>query len=223
MREYRHNVFSQVSSLNIILAITCGLVPTSLVVGIIITRVGGLRWAIWTGWILTILSTGLLILFDVSISTPRWASIFVVIGIGHGFILNALNFFVQATASPIDAGPAAATYLFTRSVGMCLGVAIGGTAFQNILATNLANAGLPVSIAANAELYLAVLKQMPSDSPLRIAVVQAYSQAFRGVFIVITGIAALGGIASLFLKEHTLNVELSTDHRLSRPTRGELS
>ncbi|KAI4246912.1 MAG: hypothetical protein L6R42_009760, partial [Xanthoria sp. 1 TBL-2021] len=46
--------------------------PASVVVGILITVTGRYRWAIWAGWVLTVLGTGLLCLLDVDTSTVAW-------------------------------------------------------------------------------------------------------------------------------------------------------
>ena len=46
-----------------VLGITCGLFPSSCVAGIVISRTGHFRWAIWTGWTITTLGTGLLLQF----------------------------------------------------------------------------------------------------------------------------------------------------------------
>ena len=45
--------------------------PTAVIVGILITKAGRFRWAIWIGWTLTILGVGLLYLLDVRTSTVQ--------------------------------------------------------------------------------------------------------------------------------------------------------
>lgn len=46
--------------------------PASVITGILITRTGRYRWAIWGGWALTVLGTGLLYLLDVDTPTVAW-------------------------------------------------------------------------------------------------------------------------------------------------------
>lgn len=99
---------------------------------------------------------------------------------------------------------------------MALGVAIGGTAIQNFMARYLAEAGLPLEIASNAEGYAQVLLALPKDSEHRIAVVAVYAKAFRGVFEVITGISVLGGLAGMLLEKRSMDRSLDSGHQLTR-------
>ena len=202
------------------LGITCGLFPSSAVSSIVITRTGHLRWAIWTGWLIITLGTGLLLLFGTHTSTATWASIFCLIGFGHGFLFSSMNIAAQAAAGPRDAAYATAMYAFVRTLGMVIGVAIGGSIFQNRLPHYLENAGIPiasaVNIVQNADGYVTILQQMPKASSSRQAIVGAYDQALRVVFGVLTGISVLGGLASLGIKHHTLNMELESEHVFRR-------
>ena len=203
-----------------LLGITCGLFPSSTLVGIVVSRTGHFRWAIWTGWVITTLGTGLLLLFGTHTNTATWASIFFVIGFGHGFLLSALGVSAQAAASSGDVSYAVAMYSFMRTLGMVIGVAIGGSIFQNRLPRYLEDARIPVEsaleIAKNADAYVTILRQMPISSPSRQAIVGAYAQAFRVIFGVLTGISSLGGLASLTIQHHTMDRELDSEHVFRR-------
>jgi predicted MFS family arabinose efflux permease len=194
---------------------TCGLLPSSVVVGIAISKYGRFRWAIWSGWVITILATGLLILWGTDTSTAAWAMILLILGLGHGLLLNALNVSVQAIASTEDVAYATAMYTFLRSFGMCLGVAIGGVVFQNVLSRSLMDRGLSSDIAQNATRYLAVLKAMP-ESKNKHDILEAYAEAFRGLFTVLTGISGVGLLAALLIGRHTMDKELASEHVLRR-------
>ena len=95
-------------------------------------------------------------------------------------------------------------YKFMRTFGMVIGVAIGGSVFQNRLPGYLENAG--VAIAAAAEIVQnadgTVFQTMPNASSCRQAIVGAYAQALRAVFGVLTGISALGGLVSLAIRHN---------------------
>ena len=72
---------------------------------------------------------GYLLLMDKDISTVRSAIIFVVFGVGVGITLCSINFAIQAMVEQHDTGKAASIYTFIRSVGMSVGVAVGGNVF----------------------------------------------------------------------------------------------
>ena len=206
------------------LGITCGLFPSSSVAGVVVSRTGHFRWAIWTGWTITTVGTGLLLQFGTHTSTGTWACIFCVIGFGHGFLLSALGVAAQAAADPKDAAHAVAMYTFMRTLGMVIGVAIGGSIFQNRLPGYLENAGVPIAAAMdilqNADGYVTVLQTMPKASSYRQAIVEAYAQALRVVFGVLTGISAWGGLVSLAIRHHNMDRELDSEHVFCRESDG---
>lgn len=104
-----------------LMTITGSLMPVSLVVGIIITKSGHIRWALWTGWVLIATSTGLLILLDSDTKTYAWALIFLSVGMGHGCIIVSSSMCVQALA---EAKTRRRLHLCTLSCGP-LGCALG--------------------------------------------------------------------------------------------------
>lgn len=178
--------------------ISCTLLPVSVIVGGLISRFGRFRWAIWTGWVVTITATGLLILLDAKTHTAAWVIIFLVIGFGHGLLLMSLNICTQVFADPGDNAHAAGMYTFFRITGNCIGVSIGGTVFQNYLAKHLGKLDLPVAVAKDAEAFVTKLRHFPPGSE-RAAYIHVFELTFKNVFEVLVGIAALAGIISLFI------------------------
>ncbi|KAJ5460768.1 major facilitator superfamily-domain-containing protein [Penicillium daleae] len=201
-----------------LMTITGSLMPVSLVVGIIITKSGHIRWALWTGWVLIATSTGLLILLDSDTKTYAWALIFLSVGMGHGCIIVSSSMCVQALAEAKDSAQAASMYTFLRSFGMCLGVAVGSTVTQNRLHHQLQIRQLPLDIAENAQGFIASLRKTKSSySPSFIySVNTAYVQSLKNLFEVLVAVAGLGLIAALFLKSVNMNKRLDTQHRLQR-------
>jgi hypothetical protein len=193
---------------------TCSLIPASVIVGIVVSRLNHVRWAIWSGWLVTTLGTGLMILWDVDTSKAAWAPILVVLGLGHGLVLNAQNFATQAIALPKDEAAAAAMYAFLRSLGMAVGVGVGGSVFQNVMKRKLVQFGLPVEIARNAEGYIAVLHTLPADSAMKSQVLESFVYGLRGVYGLYCGMAGLAGILSLAIRHFDLDKELETEHKL---------
>ena len=114
-------------------------------------------------------------------------------GAWSGFLIS-LTFCFSAVADIKDASYAVPMFKFMRTLGMCFGIAVGGTVFQNRLYTHLEEADLPVDAARNATAIASTLKDLPADSGENTAYILAYSQSFRDLFKVLTVIAVLGGI-----------------------------
>lgn len=127
-----------------------------------------------------------------------------------------LIFSTQAMAKTEDVAYAATMYAFLRALGFGLGVAIGGTAFQNTLFHHLTDVGLPTSIARDAEGYVAVLQAMSKDSLMYQQLVHAYSDAFKTIWEILTAISVLGLVSSLGIAHYPLDRKYDSRHRLSR-------
>jgi predicted MFS family arabinose efflux permease len=198
----------------VILPIGCGLIPASTLFGLAISCLGKWRWAVWVGWAFNTLAMGLLVLLDASTSIVAMVFIFLVLGLGQGALLVGHNFAVQSLATVEDVASATALFTFMRGLGLCLGVAIGGAVFQNRLAVYLSDAGLPKVIATIAESYITELVSMPTTSNQRIAVTQAYTEAFHSLFEVMTGISGFGFILSFTLRSASMDKILASAHEL---------
>jgi MFS family permease len=194
------------------------LTPSAAIVGRLITRLGRFRWAIWTGWAVATLATGLLVLWDIDTSTPTWVGILICLGIGHALLLTAQNFAVQAMAQIEDAGHAATMYAFMRTLGTALGVAIGSSVFQNLMLQKLEAESLPPELAKKAEGFLDSLQSLPS-SPMKDGILLAYMQGIRGVFIVLTGISGAALLGSLLIKSYSLDQQLGSVHVLRKSSK----
>jgi predicted MFS family arabinose efflux permease len=119
--------------------------------------------------VITAIGCGLLVLLDTDTPTAAWAVILIVFGIGHGMLLTSLNIGIQAVSNVEDAGSAAAMYAFMRALGMSIGVAVGGSVFQNVMIDKLAELGLPEAIAHNSEVYVEIMAHMDPQDPVRIS------------------------------------------------------
>lgn len=190
-------------------------VPGAIVVSQLITRLGTFRWAIWMGWVISTIGSGLLIRYDTTTSKAYWGTAEAILGVGLGMILTSVNFAIQATVRPIDVGRAVAMYAFFRSVGMALGVGIGGIVFQNIMQNELIRLGVESAqeIAKNAVPFVTMVSELPENDPLRIAVLQGYVKGSQGTFAVMTGFCGLGLILSLFVKHSSMDQLFVTKHK----------
>jgi len=188
--------------------------PAAVVVGILITKTGRYRWAIWGGWVLTNLGTGLLYLLDVHTSTVRWIFINLVSGLGLGMLFPSMAFAIQASSTNADLAFAIAMFAFFRAFGQAVGVAIGGTIFQNQMKIKLlAYPGL----AAKADQYsrdatsLVRIIKGTQDAALKLQLQQSYADALKIVWVTMCGLSALGFVLSLWTKGLDLNKPLETE------------
>lgn len=211
-----------------IFPVTCLLLPGSIVISILTTRTGRFRWALWIGWAISSVACGLLVLFDEVTPTPVWAVVLAVFGIGMGMLLTSINVGIQAISSVQDAGRAAAMYAFMRTVGMSIGVAIGGTTFQNVMIKKLNELGLPEAIAHDSEAYVVQMAHMDPTDPIRIGSLQACESSpppsrlpehlltapdvhgFHGVFWVVTGVSIVGFVIGFGVKRHSMDKVLES-------------
>lgn len=185
-----------------------------IICGRLVTRYNHYRWPIHIGWLVASIGAGLFLIWPHNDSAGVWVATYLVIGVGQGAILNAQNFASQAMCKHGDEAAAAAMYAFVRQFGMALGVGIGGTAFQNVMAIKLRRLGLPVEIAKQAESYISVLHGLHAG-PYKDKVVEAYKYGFTGVFSFYLGVSVIALVISLiFVKNVDLTRHLESEHRL---------
>ncbi|PSR84395.1 major facilitator superfamily transporter [Coniella lustricola] len=192
--------------------VTC--IPSSMITGIIVTRSGNYRWAIWIGWAVLLIGSALTIILDENTPTPIWATILVIIGLGHGAILNAQNFASQAMCDPGEEGAAAAMYAFVRQFGMALGVGVGGSIFQNTMANKLRWEGLDTSIASQSEALVSIIWGLPSNDYTRSQALDAYTYGLHSVYLFFSCISAVALALSLFSKHYHMREEVDSEHIL---------
>ncbi|KAF4627889.1 hypothetical protein G7Y89_g10263 [Cudoniella acicularis] len=170
-----------------LLPIMLALIPTSIVIGALVTRLGRFRWAIWSGWAIMTLGSGITILWTTNTSTATLLGTSVILGVGHGLVLNAQNFATQAICKPREEGYAAAMYAFMRGSGMAIGVGIGGSVFQNVFRSKLIALDLDPTIAMNFEAFIFEMASLPDADEMKIKVLQACTFGFHGVYGFYTG------------------------------------
>ncbi|KAH8742792.1 major facilitator superfamily domain-containing protein, partial [Diaporthe sp. PMI_573] len=147
------------------LPIMVTLVPSSMVTGALVT-----------------LGSFLTVLFNRNMLTIIWATVLIILSLGHGAVLNAQNFAAQAIYRQGKKGPAAAMYAFMRQFGMALGVYVGSTVFQNSKA------------------FVKELQKMPSKSLKKLQVLDAYIYGLRGVYLLYSSLSGTAFLISLFLR-----------------------
>ncbi|KAM0795934.1 major facilitator superfamily domain-containing protein [Usnea florida] len=199
---------------------TFTITPMSIIVGIAVSITGRFRWAIWSGWSLTVLGMGLMYLLGPDTSIPAYIFLNLVPGFGLGLLFSCMNLATQAAATEKYVGFAAAMYIFMRSLGQGIGVAIGGVTFQSQFAVQLRRypdlAKNATTLAQDASALVQVIKAIPQGEAERLAIVNAYANALKVVWAVMAGLAFVALVLSLATKGLSLNAELETEQALKK-------
>ena len=180
------------------LAIAGTMCPSGIIVGLVVTRLGHFRWAVWVGWAAVILGTGMSIAFTTTTTNAYWIVALLILGAGHGMLISALNFAAQRTAKTGATADAAAMYVFMRTLGTCLGMVVGGTILQNEISQALDAVGVSSGATENSIGFISELEGLSVES-LRV-VLDGYTAGFRLLFIVLTVVAAIGGLLSMLIE-----------------------
>jgi MFS family permease len=192
--------------------------PASIVVGVLVSKWGRFRWAIWIGWSLSVLGMGLLYLLTPRTTIPEWLFLNLVAGLGLGMLFSSLGYGTQAAAEEKDVAFAASMYTFSRSFGQSIGVAIGGAIFQSQFAVKLKEyptlAGRASDLSRDASALVQIVKAMDKSSPERAMIVEAYADSLKVVWAVMAGLAFVGLVASAFAEGLDLNRQGESEQKL---------
>jgi MFS family permease len=188
--------------------------PLAVVTGISITVTGHYRWAVWSGWAITVLGVGLAILLKVDTSIPAWIFLTMVSGIGLGILFPSMQFSLQAATTNKDMGFAVAMFSFFRTLGQAIGVAIGGVIFQNQMEKKLRAypqfASRANELAKDAAALVQIIKATPEGQD-KLDLRTAYIDSVRVIFIVLCALASVALVSSFFIKSYDLNRALETE------------
>lgn len=187
--------------------------PTSILTGVTISKRGAFLWAVWAGWLLLVLGEGLLLVLNQSVSVPVSVVIICVSGIGQGSLISSLNSASQSIAHAKDASYAVTMFTFMRTFGMCLGVAIGGAVFENVLLKALADRNLPTAVAKDSAAFVAELRAMDYGAE-KVSYRSAYVEAFHGIFYVGLALSAFCLALTFLVKHHNMDIGLTSDHKI---------
>ena len=192
--------------------------PLAVITGIAITKTGRYRWAIWIGWVITTLGLGILYLLDVDTTIVQWIFLNLVPGIGMGMLFPSLAFAVQAASRPEDLAFAVAMFSFFRAFGQAIGVAIGGTIFQNQIKKKLLAYPMLAPKAGeyskDASTLVQLIKEMrgqPEAAQQVRDLIQAYSDALKIVWVVMCALSAVAMLSSFFIKSYDMDQPLKTE------------
>jgi EmrB/QacA subfamily drug resistance transporter len=178
-----------------------GVLGSSVVSGRLITRTGRYKRYVVAG--LVLLSAGFALLGTIDHRTSLWlvGAFMVVVGAGVGMSMQNLVLAVQNTVDVDQVGAASATVAFFRSMGGTVGVSVLGAVLaarvQTLVADGLRGIGVAAPPAGDSTgLDLAALPE-----PVREVVRAAYGDATSVIFLAAAGVALLGLVAVVLLRE----------------------
>ncbi|KAK2686134.1 hypothetical protein QWA68_015092 [Fusarium oxysporum] len=188
-----------------LMAVDIILFPIAVTCGILMTKFGTFTWAIQIGFISMTLASGLFLLANQNLNMVKHLFIFLVVGVAHGFLIGSLNVATQAISQAQDLVFAISMWSFLRWFGSCLGVAVGGAVFNNVLLHSLVSRGVDQAefISQNSESFGLIVKALP-DGDEKTTFVWAYLDGFRGIFYLMLALSSLSMLLSFYLKNHDL-------------------
>ncbi|KAL9009198.1 MAG: hypothetical protein Q9173_005755 [Seirophora scorigena] len=187
--------------------------PMSIIVGIISSKTGQYRWAIWIAWATTTLGFGLLCLLGPATSIPAFVFLNVPVALGTGMAFVSMSLGIQAAARPRDAAHAITFYSFVRVFGQALGVGVGGVVLQNQLRARLtavpALAPQAQALSRDSTLVVEMIRGMEEGAEKRL-LVQAYADSIKVVWAVMAALSGAIFVSTWFLKAYSLDQKLET-------------
>ncbi|KAG6371837.1 MFS general substrate transporter, partial [Boletus reticuloceps] len=208
------------------LPFTLGSSSLSIISGIIASKTGRNRPAIWLGSTLFTLGTGLMITLDYNssmcasffpspsitlrCSTMAAQELFpLVSALGVGFLYQVPIVALQAAMPTEDMATATSAYMFLRLLGAAVGLAVDEAIIASVLPKKLAaipnidSLGLGNKITSLNDNIKKV--HLISDVALRDAVLHAWARSIATVWMVATGMAGVALISTLFLREYSMD------------------
>jgi EmrB/QacA subfamily drug resistance transporter len=188
-----------------------GLLLTSVASGQLISRTG--RYRIFPIAGTAVMTVGLLLLSRLQVSTGALAAdgYLLVLGLGLGLVMQVLVLAVQNSVDYSVLGAATSGVTLARGVGGSFGAAVFGTIFSSRLRSGLhdvISGPLGALVSGGGRLTGVQVATLPGAGKL--AYENAYVNALQPVFLVAAGIAAIGFLLSLRLREQPLRATAST-------------
>ncbi len=186
-----------------LLPLMAGLLLTSTLSGILISRWGRYKIFPIIGTALMTAGMYLLSLQGVATSTLASSVYMFVLGVGIGAVMQVLVIAVQNVVPYADLGVATSGVTFFRSIGGSFGTAAFGAIFASQLTGNLARylAGTPIPAGFNASAGAspATLAKLPPE--VHAGYVHAFAASLHTVFLIAVPITAVAFALTWLLKE----------------------
>ncbi|PGH06737.1 hypothetical protein GX51_02178 [Blastomyces parvus] len=194
--------YSATKAASLLLPITLTQTASSTLSGFVVHWVGRYRESILLGWIMWAVGLGLFSTLDQSSGVGKQIGYGILTGFGLGNTLQPALIAIQAGVARRDMAVVSSFRNFIRNLGGTLGLAAAGTIIHNILLSSVSH--LNLSRSQTSELLKSpstFLSTLPETEAVRVrsVLVPAYQKAFRIIFLIGAGLAALAFFLALFL------------------------
>ena len=198
-----------------------GLLVSSTVSGILISRYGRWKAYLVAGSVLVAAGFGLLATIDHATDMVLLGCFLAVLGTGIGMTMQNLVLAVQNTVAAGDLGAASSAVAFFRSLGGTIGVSVLGAVLSSrvgvLISEGLADVPGSAAAASGGDVGLADLAGAPPAIRELIAV--SYGDATGRIFLVAALLSVITIVAVLFIREVALRTDTG-DQRLHAETAG---
>jgi len=196
-----------------LIPLSLGMAVGSISTGLIMRGTG--RYYFLSIIVIMVMVVSLAIISTFHLDTPTWEPfvVFAFAGFGYsGMLTVTLLALISAVAHEHQAVVTSASYAF-RSTGSAIGITVASAVFQNIIKIELwdqfGGRKGAAEVISKLRDNLDEIKSLPTE--WKAGVMEVYMDALRGVFLTTLGIAALGFLVSLAMREHTLHKNLARE------------
>jgi EmrB/QacA subfamily drug resistance transporter len=193
----------------LLVALTAGILISSVGSGVRVSRTGRYRWMPAAGAFVTAVS--LYLLSTLTMDTELWVICLYlfVCGLGTGIGFQILIVMVQNSFPISMVGTATGAHNFFRQIGATLGSAIVGTLFAsrllNLLGERLGAIGAGSAGAVDPNSLTPASVAQMSD-PLKTAIISSYNDALTPIYLYLVPMMAVAFVLLLFVREKPLAV-----------------
>ncbi|KAF8843667.1 MFS general substrate transporter [Paxillus ammoniavirescens] len=181
----------------------------SVVSGIVLSKSGKYRVIMWASYVLMTLGMGLMITLDYTSSDAEKEIYPLIATLGIGCLFQVPLVALQAAMPLKDMATASSGFMFLRTVGGAVGIAVGEAIISTILPKklagipNISSLGLGDSAAALND-SVSKIHLIP-DVTLRNAILHAWSRSIATIWIMCTPLCGVALILTFFLRAYSLN------------------
>jgi EmrB/QacA subfamily drug resistance transporter len=194
-----------------LLPLMAGLLLTSLVGGMLVSKTG--RYRVFPILGTGVMTIGLFLLHRLSADTSTGlAALYMFItGMGIGLVMQVLVVAVQNAVGYEDLGVATSGNTLLRNIGASVGTAAIGTIFASQLASRIAEAfpQAPAGSLSTAHLNAEAVAKLPET--VRSGVLDAFAASLDRAFLVAAGISVVAFVASWFIKELPMRTTIAAE------------
>ena len=186
-----------------------GMLLTSVITGIAISRTGKYKWYPVVG--MSFVAVGLLLLSTMTPGLAVWVicAYTAIMGVGLGMTMQNLVLVVQNSFSMKVVGTATSSNNYFRQIGASVGSAVVGSLFATNLA-HLLTQRLPASGAGDTGSFTPDLVHNLPDQ-VREIIVGAYNDALTPVFLYMVPLAILAAVVLVFIKHKPLATSIDLE------------